>query len=104
MFGIPLAENMLTAMPHNTFDTLDSFDLGSGQRGQFYSLLRLEQAGIGAILQLAVSIRVLESILRNVDGKKITANERVKGRGLAGAREEVPSSDVSNDMLREEIT
>ncbi|MGZ8710773.1 MAG: aconitate hydratase AcnA, partial [Thermoanaerobaculia bacterium] len=63
-------------MPHNTFNTLDSFDLGSGKRGQFYSLPRLEQAGIGPVSKLPVSIRVvLESVLRNVDGKKITEND-----------------------------
>jgi len=63
-------------MPHNTFDTLDSFDLGNGNRGQFYSLPKLEQAGIGTVSRLPVSIRVvLESVLRNVDGKKITEND-----------------------------
>jgi aconitate hydratase len=60
------------AMPHNTFDTLDTFDLGNGKEGQFYSLPKLEAAGIGAISRLPVSIRiVLESVLRNVDGRKI---------------------------------
>jgi aconitate hydratase len=63
-------------MPHNTFDTLDSFDLGNGKRGQFYSLPRLEQAGIGPVSKLPVSIRVvLESVLRNIDGKKISEND-----------------------------
>ncbi|HEV7238114.1 MAG TPA: aconitate hydratase [Thermoanaerobaculia bacterium] len=63
-------------MPHNTFDTLDSFDLGNGKRGQFYSLPKLEQAGIGPVSRLPVSIRVvLESVLRNIDGKKITEND-----------------------------
>jgi aconitate hydratase len=63
-------------MPHNTFNTLDSFTLGNGNSGQFYSLPKLEQAGIGAVSRLPVSIRVvLESVLRNVDGKKITEND-----------------------------
>ena len=63
-------------MPHNTFDTLDSFPLANGNTGQFYSLPKLEQAGIGPVSQLPVSIRVvLESVLRNVDGKKITAHD-----------------------------
>src|SRR5437762_6555260 len=58
-------------MPHNTFNTLDSFDLARG-KGQFYSLKKLEQAGIGPVSKLPVSIRiVLESVLRNVDEKKI---------------------------------
>ncbi|HVE73376.1 MAG TPA: aconitate hydratase [Thermoanaerobaculia bacterium] len=63
-------------MPHNTFNTLDTFDLGNGKTGQFYSLPRLEQAGIGRVSKLPVSIRVvLESVLRNVDGKKISEND-----------------------------
>src|SRR5438067_4788341 len=58
-------------MPHNTFNTLDSFDLARG-KGQFYLLKKLERAGIGPVSKLPVSIRiVLESVLRNIDGKKI---------------------------------
>ena len=42
-------------------------------RSQFYSLPALEQAGIGKISRLPVSIRiVLEAVLRNCDGKKVT--------------------------------
>jgi aconitate hydratase len=63
-------------MPVNTFNTLDSFDLGNGKQGQFYSLPKLEQAGIGPVSKLPVSIRVvLEAVLRNVDGKKINEND-----------------------------
>jgi aconitate hydratase len=63
-------------MPHNTFNTLSTFDLGNGSSGQFYSLPKLEEAGIGPISKLPVSIRiVLESVLRNIDGKKITEND-----------------------------
>jgi aconitate hydratase len=63
-------------MPHNTFNTLDSFDLGNGKTGQFYSLPKLEQAGIGPVSKLPVSIRVvLESVLRNIDGKKISEKD-----------------------------
>ncbi|HSP17485.1 MAG TPA: aconitate hydratase [Thermoanaerobaculia bacterium] len=63
-------------MPHNTFNTLDSFKLGNGKTGQFYSLPRLEKAGFGRISKLPVSIRiVLESVLRNVDGRKITEQD-----------------------------
>src|SRR5580658_48203 len=58
---------------HNLFDTLKDFDRGDGQKGQFYSLPALEQAGVGAISKLPVSIRlVLESVLRNCDGKKVS--------------------------------
>ncbi|HEX7418259.1 MAG TPA: aconitate hydratase [Thermoanaerobaculia bacterium] len=63
-------------MPHNTFNTLDSFKLGNGKSAQFYSLPKLEKAGIGRISSLPVSIRiVLESVLRNVDGRKIAEND-----------------------------
>jgi aconitate hydratase len=59
--------------PHNLFNTLQTFDLGNGKQGNFYSLPALEKAGVGAISKLPVSIRlVLESVLRNCDGKKVS--------------------------------
>jgi aconitate hydratase len=63
---------------HNLFNTLQEFDLGNGQKGSFYSLPALEKAGVGAISKLPISIRlVLESVLRNCDGKKVSeANVR----------------------------
>jgi len=58
--------------PHNLFGTLCSFD---GDK-RFYSLPQLEKAGIGPISRLPVSIRlVLESVLRNCDGKKISEKD-----------------------------
>ena len=58
---------------HNIFKTLDRFDAGDGQSGHFYSLPRLEQAGLGRVSRLPVSLRViLESILRNLDGVRVT--------------------------------
>ncbi|HEX4349516.1 MAG TPA: aconitate hydratase, partial [Verrucomicrobiae bacterium] len=58
--------------PHNLFGTLQGFDLGNGKQGKFYSLPALEKAGVGPISKLPVSIRiVLESVLRNCDGKKV---------------------------------
>src|SRR4030095_4572299 len=40
---------------------------------RYYSLPALERAGIGKVSRLPVSIRiVLESVLRNCDGKKVT--------------------------------
>jgi len=69
-------------MPYNLHNTLQQFKLASGKTGKFYSLPALEQAGIGKISRLPVSIRiVLESVLRNCDGKKVT-EEHV--RQLAG--------------------
>src|SRR5450830_1003215 len=60
-------------MPYNLHNTLQQFKFASGKTGQFYSLAALERAGIGKISRLPVSIRiVLESVLRNCDGKKVT--------------------------------
>jgi aconitate hydratase len=57
---------------HQLFQSLQTFDLGNGKTGQYYSLPALEKAGVGAISKLPVSIRiVLESVLRNCDGKKV---------------------------------
>ena len=57
---------------HNLFGTLQPFELGNGKSGKFYSLPALEKAGVGPIAKLPVSIRiVLESVLRNCDGKKV---------------------------------
>jgi aconitate hydratase len=54
-------------------DTLQTFEAASGRTGTFYSLPALEKAGVGTISRLPVSIRlVLESVLRNCDGKKVT--------------------------------
>ena len=58
---------------HNLFNSLQSFDLGNGTRGRFYSLPALETAGLGRISRLPVSLRtVLESVLRNCDGKRVS--------------------------------
>ena len=58
---------------HNSFESLKSFDLGNGNEGQFYSLPALEEAGLGNISRLPACMRiVLESVLRNVDGTKVT--------------------------------
>ncbi len=60
-------------MSHNLFNTRLSFRLADGKQGSLYSLPALEKAGIGKISRLPVSIRiVLESVLRNCDGKKVT--------------------------------
>jgi aconitate hydratase A / 2-methylisocitrate dehydratase len=63
-------------MPHNLFNTLQEFDLGNGKKGRFYSLPELEKQGVGPISKLPVSIRiVLESVLRNYDGKKVKEDD-----------------------------
>src|SRR5438552_1826910 len=80
--------------PHYPFDSLQKFDLGNGQQGSFYSLPALEKAGVGAISKLPLSIRlVLESVLRNCDGKKVTeANVKALANWVPKAErtEEIP--------------
>jgi aconitate hydratase len=69
-------------MPHTLFDSLQNFSTPSGERGSCYALAALEAAGLGKISCLPVSIRiVLEAVLRNCDGRKVT-EEHV--RQLAG--------------------
>jgi aconitate hydratase len=79
---------------HHLFDTLQTFDLGNGRKGLFYSLPQLERAGIGRISRLPVSIRlVLESVLRNCDGKRVSEpNVRALAnwKPMAARTEEIP--------------
>ena len=57
---------------NDEFKTLKKFDAGNGREGFFHSLPALEEQGVGKISRLPVSIRiVLESVLRNCDGKKV---------------------------------
>src|ERR1700738_2618482 len=54
-------------------DALRTFDASKGKIGFYYPLPALEEKGLGKISRLPVSIRiVLESVLRNCDGKKVT--------------------------------
>src|SRR3974377_227082 len=63
-------------------NTVRSFNAGQGKEGFYYSLPALEEAGVGKISRLPVSIRiVLESVLRNCDVK------RMGGRWPIGTRE-----------------
>jgi len=81
-------------MAHNLHGSLQEFRTSSGKSGKFYSLPALEKAGIAKISRLPVSIRiVLESVLRNCDGKKIS-EEHVRQLAHWGANaprtEEIP--------------
>ena len=59
-------------MAHNLHNSLQTLNVGAKQ-GKFYALSALEKAGLGKISRLPVSIRiVLEAVLRNFDGKKIS--------------------------------
>jgi aconitate hydratase len=76
----------------NPFHTLQSFT-ANGASHQFYSLPALEQAGF-KVSRLPVSIRlVLESLLRNCDGKRVAegAIRDLAGWGAKAPRtEEIP--------------
>ncbi|RPI42775.1 MAG: aconitate hydratase, partial [Betaproteobacteria bacterium] len=53
--------------------TLETFSPRPGIRAKFHRLHNLERAGLGKISRLPVSIRVvLESLVRNCDGKRVT--------------------------------
>ncbi|MES2346761.1 MAG: aconitate hydratase AcnA [Pseudomonadota bacterium] len=74
-------------MSRNTLNTLKDFNI-SGKKGKFYSLPALEKSLGAKISRLPVSIRVvLESVLRNCDGKKVT-EEHVKQLANWGATAE----------------
>ncbi len=79
---------------YNLFDSLQTFDLGNGKEGQFYSLPALEAAGVGNISRLPACVRiVLESVLRNVDGTKVTeqnVRELAAWQAKAERTEEIP--------------
>ncbi|RJF98759.1 aconitate hydratase AcnA [Noviherbaspirillum saxi] len=60
-------------MSRNTLNTLKEFKISDSKKGKFYSLPALEKKLGVNISRLPVSIRiVLESVLRNCDGKKVT--------------------------------
>ena len=59
-------------MSHNLFDTRQTFKPSAGKQGHFYSLPALAKK-FPNVKRLPVSIRImLESVLRNCDGKKVT--------------------------------
>ena len=78
----------------NLFNTRQPFALASGKQGMLYSLPALEAAGIAKISRLPVSIRiVLESVLRNCDGKKVTeqhVRQLANWQPNAARTEEIP--------------
>ena len=76
---------------HNLFNTRKTFKPASGKQGTMYSLPALEAAGLGKISRLPVSIRiVLEAVLRNYDGKKIS---EAHVRQLANWQPNAPRSE-----------
>jgi aconitate hydratase len=62
-------------MPHNLWNTLREFRY-AGRTARYYSLPALAEARLGDIATLPVSLRiVLESVLRNVDGRRVTEDD-----------------------------
>src|SRR5258708_39841017 len=67
---------MCKGMGHKLCNSLQSLAPATGKTGEFYSLPQLEKEGVGPVSRLPVSIRiVLESVLRNFDGEKITEDD-----------------------------
>src|SRR5437588_2634134 len=79
---------------NDEFKTLRKFDAGKGREGFLFSLPALEEQGVGKISRLPVSIRiVLESVLRNCDGKKVRRKDVEKlanWNAKSPANEEIP--------------
>src|SRR5689334_25119372 len=79
---------------NDEFKALKEFDAGKGRKGSFFSLPTLEDQGIGKISRLPVSMRiVLESGLRNCDGKKVRRKDvetLAKWNAKMPANEEIP--------------
>jgi len=84
----------MTTKMNDEFKTLRKFDAGRGREGFLYSLPALEEQGIGKISRLPVSIRiVLESVLRNCDGKKVRRKDveaLANWNAKSPANEEIP--------------
>ena len=80
LFTLPQSQGAPWKLPspsthdHRIFmDTLRTFPTGTGTEGRFYSLPALSELGFPGLSRLPVSIRVvLESVLRHVDGQKVT--------------------------------
>src|SRR5437764_6612229 len=76
-------------MMNDEFKTLQKFDAGNGREGFFHSLPELETQGVGKISRLPISIRiVLESVLRNCEGKDVETLARWDAK--KPANEEIP--------------
>ncbi|MBI2295901.1 MAG: aconitate hydratase AcnA [Betaproteobacteria bacterium] len=93
-------------MAHSVFNSLQEFKLASGGTGRYYSLAALEAAGLGRISRLPVSLRiVLESLLRNCDGKRVTEQH---ARSLAAWQPNAPRTQeipfVVARILLQELT
>ena len=89
---MPTATQRIPA--HAFAKTLKTFKTASGKEGRFYSLPALART-YPNVSRLPISMRiVLESVLRNCDGKKVTAGAcraaRATGSPTAERSDEIP--------------
>lgn len=71
-------------------NTVRTFTTGKGTEGQYYSLPALAEAGFSGINRMPISLRiVLESLMRNCDGLKVTEQDV---KNLAGWSAEKPGN------------
>jgi aconitate hydratase len=79
---------------NDEFKTLKKFDAGNAHQAFLFSLPALEEQGVAKISRLPVSIRiVLESVLRNCDGKKVRRKDveaLAKWNAKSPANAEIP--------------
>src|SRR5690606_30565355 len=62
-----------STMSQNLFNAQQEFKYAAGKSGTLYALSAIERAGVAKLSRLPISLRiVLESALRNFDGRKIT--------------------------------
>ncbi len=75
------------------FGATQDIEVGSGKRARIVALPKLQQAGVGQVTRLPLSLRiVLESLVRNCDGKRITEEDV---RALASWR---PNAERTRDV------
>ena len=81
-------------MSHHPLDTLKEFTISGAHKGKFHSLPALQKALGVNIDRLPVSIRiVLESVLRNCDGNKVTeahVHQLANWKPTADRTDEIP--------------
>ncbi len=89
----PVTQRLTRPAKHAFARTLKTFTTASGKTGQFYSLPALARTHAG-VSRLPVSLRiVLESVLRNCDGKKVTKEhvaQLASWKPVAERSEEIP--------------
>lgn len=78
----------------NPLNSLKTFNSGEEGKSYYYSLPSLEENGVGPVSKLPISIRiVLESVLRNCDGKRVTEADvkmLANWNAASPAQEEIP--------------